>query len=119
MTGSVTAEFRKGAIAELDRIASEGVVIMQQYAREGPYATGKLASTIHKENESEFTRLVGTSISYAKYANDGRGDVYPNPGRPPFDHPLFLKGLNIYRYHAGPAEGKHFVENTKKALEGS
>lgn len=120
MTGSVAELVKQQAIEILEEKADMAVSIMQGYASTGEFATGKLASTIHKEVESEFSRLVGTSTSvveYAKYANDGRGDVYPNPGSPPFDHPLYLKGLNIWRYHAGPAKGKHFVEKTAKALK--
>lgn len=104
---------------DFERIADDGRVIMRDYVvrtcNKG-FATGQLAGSIVKVQESEFGWKVGSPLDYASYVDEGRDAVWPV--RKPA---LYLKGLNFWMppgEPVGPAAAKHFVEKTKNAIEG-
>lgn len=131
MSGSIAEEIKRQAIKELDQIADDAVVIMKGYCPQGgkPWSTGRLKASIHKEAAGEFARLVGTDVRgennfpYARSVDQGRGPVspqryfFPNEDKPR----LYLKGYDVWLRPGQSVKGakaQHFVENTKKALEG-
>lgn len=104
---------------EFEEIASKGQSIMKSYVVQTcnkGFATGSLAGSITKVQESEFGWKVGSPLDYASYVDEGRDEVWPV--RKPA---LYLKGLNFWMppgEPVGPADAKHFVEKTKSAIEG-
>ena len=131
MRGSIAAEIKDQAIKELDRIADEAVTLMKGFCPKGgkPWSTGNLKASIHKESAGEYARLVGTDVRgengfpYARSVDQGRRGVKPQryffSGE---DEPrLYLKGYDVWLrpgQSVAGASAQHFVENTKKALEG-
>ena len=125
MSNSLADEIKKQAIQELDKIANSAVDIMKGFCPQGgkPWSTGKLKASIHKEADSEYSRLVGTDVEYAWYVDMGRGPVKPQNfyfhGE---DKPrLYLKGYDVWLrpgQSVKSAKAQHFVEKTIKTLEG-
>ena len=80
------------------------------------FATGALEGSIHTERTGKWSWRIGSSLDYASYVNDGRGIV-----RPKNKPALYLKGLNFWMPRGmpvGPADAKHFIEDTKTWIEG-
>ena len=108
----------------LDKVSDQAKEIMQAEIRNRTKeASGKLEGSITVERISDNARSIGTNLDYAKYVNDGRGPVYPK-GKAAggadvlkWESPRF-SGHEVFRHSAGPADGIHFVERTKEALEG-
>lgn len=110
MTGSLVKDIKDQAKKELDRIADDAVTIMRSevpQAGKNPWSTGKLAASITKESGGEFVRYVGTNLFYAKFVENGRGDVRPVNAKA-----LYLKGLNIWTDYASYAPAQNFLEKT-------
>ena len=72
---------------------------------ECPHKTGALRASVHAEKQSEYTYWVGTSKWYAKYVDQGRGEVKPRAKQalywPDLEHPVM---------YAKKFDGRHFVE---------
>lgn len=102
----------------VDVVAAEAERYMKEYiSTTADNPTGQLAGSIYNEKRGKCVRAVGSSLPYAKYANDGRGPVrvknakslhwvYPRPN-----------GKNYFAKEVGPAKGLHFIEKTKEYIE--
>lgn len=102
---------------EMENVASDAQTIMRsevvRTCNKG-FATGRLAGSITKVQESEYGWKVGSPLDYASYVDEGRDEVWPVRAKA-----LYLKGLNFWMppgVPVGPAAAKHFVENTKAKL---
>lgn len=101
----------------LDRVALEAQAYMKESIRtKADNPTGALEKSIDIRNIGSNARGIGSSLSYAKFANDGRGPVrvknkkylhwvYPRPN-----------GQDFFAKEVGPAEGLHFIEDTAEHL---
>lgn len=101
----------------LDRVAADAETYMKGYIRENAdNPTGQLEKSIDTRVISESARGVGSSLSYAKFADQGRGPVrvknkkslhwvYPRPN-----------GQDFFAKEVGPAKGLHFIQATADHL---
>lgn len=101
----------------LDRVATEAQSHMKEVIRtKADNPTGVLEKSIDIRSYGENVRGIGSSLPYAKYANNGRGPVrvknakslhwvYPRPN-----------GQDFFAKEVGPAAGLHFVEDTAEHI---
>lgn len=112
-------EARSLILGYLDKVAAEAQAIMQDEIRtKTKEQSGRLEASINIQKISESARSIGTNVEYAKYVNDGRGEVRPKNAKfLRWESPRF-SGNEIFAKRAGQAEGIHFTSETKKRLEG-
>lgn len=101
----------------LDRVAADAETYMKDYIRShADNPTGRLEQSIDTRVISESARGVGSSLDYAKFADQGRGPVvaknapvlhwqYPRPDGP------WHSAKSV-----GPAKGIHFIEATAEHI---
>lgn len=104
----------------LDRVSDQARDIMRAEIdnHTSHEATGSLRDSITVERVSENARSVGTDLDYAKFVNDGRGDVYPVRAKALRWYDPRQSSNAVFVMHAGQMEGIQFTQKTKEALEG-
>lgn len=98
----------------VERVEKATNVMRQQVpqAGENVWSTGNLAASIMNQQMGEWSWRIGSPLDYASYVNDGRGPVYPKDNNP--WGRIYLKGLDMWVSHAGPAPAQHFIEYTAR-----
>lgn len=105
---SIIAHIENICESEMNRIANQ---IEGELKAEANKDTGRMAGSIQSQRTGDYSYFIGTSLEYARYANDGRGEVLPGAitGRGMRRTMLKYKDGSLHRY-SSPYAGSHFVE---------
>lgn len=108
-----------------DKIAKKCKELMVEETPVGP--TGNLRKSIEILEQDDTHAVIGTTLEYAYYVENGRGPVFAKdkkalhyfgyaPG-PKSIHTPGDPGAEYFRGAAGPAPANPFVERTKERIE--
>lgn len=121
---TIDEEIAKLERLRVENLAKVGADIMRSEVPIGE--TRMLYTSIEAHPISADTWSIGTDMPYAKYVENGRGEVWPKQyyvqsrknGRW-YPHVLrWSKGSELFfRPHAGPAKAQPFAEKTAKRLQ--